>query len=145
MSWPTFAEAPEDHETATARRGALDGFIAEVIEDHTLEHMIDPDVVADATLVRITAQNPTGAAQLAESTLVCGSWQSEPGCRPQRNDQRKSSRYLQPQSERKRKITRGAERVELTRRRWCVAQQDRAAKSTHAGPNRCERRYGGMA
>lgn len=28
---------------ATACRGALDGFIAEVIEDHILEHMVDPD------------------------------------------------------------------------------------------------------
>jgi DNA-binding FrmR family transcriptional regulator len=27
---------------ATACRGALDGFIAEVIEDHVREHMIDP-------------------------------------------------------------------------------------------------------
>jgi DNA-binding FrmR family transcriptional regulator len=28
---------------ATACRGALDGFIAEVIEDHIREHMVDPD------------------------------------------------------------------------------------------------------
>jgi DNA-binding FrmR family transcriptional regulator len=28
---------------ATACRGALDGFIGEVIEDHIREHMIDPD------------------------------------------------------------------------------------------------------
>ena len=28
---------------ATACRGAMDGFIAEVIEDHILEHMVDPD------------------------------------------------------------------------------------------------------
>jgi FrmR/RcnR family transcriptional regulator, repressor of frmRAB operon len=28
---------------ATACRGALDGFIAEVIEDHIREHVIDPD------------------------------------------------------------------------------------------------------
>ena len=28
---------------ASACRGALDGFIAEVIEDHILEHMIDPN------------------------------------------------------------------------------------------------------
>jgi DNA-binding FrmR family transcriptional regulator len=28
---------------ATACRGAMDGFIAEVIEDHIREHMIDPD------------------------------------------------------------------------------------------------------
>jgi DNA-binding FrmR family transcriptional regulator len=27
---------------ATSSRGALDGFIAEVIEDHIREHMIDP-------------------------------------------------------------------------------------------------------
>ncbi len=27
---------------ATACRGALDGFIAEVIEDHILEHFVDP-------------------------------------------------------------------------------------------------------
>jgi DNA-binding FrmR family transcriptional regulator len=27
---------------ATAARGALDGFIAEVIEDHIREHMVDP-------------------------------------------------------------------------------------------------------
>jgi DNA-binding FrmR family transcriptional regulator len=29
---------------ATACRGALDGFIAEVIEDHILEHLIDPSM-----------------------------------------------------------------------------------------------------
>jgi DNA-binding FrmR family transcriptional regulator len=28
---------------ATACRGALDGFIAEVVEDHIREHVIDPD------------------------------------------------------------------------------------------------------
>lgn len=28
---------------ATACRGALDGFIGEIIEDHIREHMIDPD------------------------------------------------------------------------------------------------------
>jgi DNA-binding FrmR family transcriptional regulator len=33
---------------ATACRGALDGFIAEVIEDHIREHMVDPDVRRDA-------------------------------------------------------------------------------------------------
>jgi DNA-binding FrmR family transcriptional regulator len=32
---------------ASARRGALDGFIAEVIEDHILEHMIDPSMPRD--------------------------------------------------------------------------------------------------
>ncbi len=29
---------------ATACRGALEGFIAEVIEDHIREHMIDPEL-----------------------------------------------------------------------------------------------------
>jgi DNA-binding FrmR family transcriptional regulator len=33
---------------ATACRGALDGFIAEVIEDHIREHMIDPEVRRDS-------------------------------------------------------------------------------------------------
>ena len=28
---------------ATSCRGAMDGFIAEVIEDHILEHMVDPE------------------------------------------------------------------------------------------------------
>lgn len=32
---------------ATSCRGALDGFIAEVIEDHIREHMIDPDAARD--------------------------------------------------------------------------------------------------
>ena len=32
---------------ATACRGAMDGFIAEVIEDHILEHMIDPNAPKD--------------------------------------------------------------------------------------------------
>jgi DNA-binding FrmR family transcriptional regulator len=32
---------------ATACRGALDGFIAEVIEDHIREHMMDPDAERD--------------------------------------------------------------------------------------------------
>lgn len=32
---------------ATACRGALDGFIAEVIEDHIREHMVDPDAARD--------------------------------------------------------------------------------------------------
>jgi DNA-binding FrmR family transcriptional regulator len=31
---------------ATACRGALEGFIAEVIEDHVREHMIDPSAPA---------------------------------------------------------------------------------------------------
>jgi DNA-binding FrmR family transcriptional regulator len=33
---------------ATACRGALDGFIAEVIEDHIREHMIDPKAGRDS-------------------------------------------------------------------------------------------------
>jgi DNA-binding FrmR family transcriptional regulator len=33
---------------ATACRGALDGFIAEVIEDHIREHMLDPAAVRDS-------------------------------------------------------------------------------------------------
>jgi FrmR/RcnR family transcriptional regulator, repressor of frmRAB operon len=32
---------------ATACRGALDGFIAEVIEDHILEHLVDADAPRD--------------------------------------------------------------------------------------------------
>jgi len=32
---------------ATACRGALNGFIAEVIEDHIREHMIDPKAARD--------------------------------------------------------------------------------------------------
>lgn len=32
---------------ATSCRGALDGFIAEVIEDHIREHMIDPQADRD--------------------------------------------------------------------------------------------------
>ena len=32
---------------ATACRGALDGFIAEVIEDHIREHMVDPSAGQD--------------------------------------------------------------------------------------------------
>ena len=38
---------------ATACRGALDGFIAEVIEDHIREHMVDP--AAPATDPRVQA------------------------------------------------------------------------------------------
>lgn len=33
---------------ATACRGALDGFIAEVIEDHIREHMVDPKAGLDS-------------------------------------------------------------------------------------------------
>jgi len=32
---------------ATACRGAMDGFIGEVIEDHIREHMIDPSAARD--------------------------------------------------------------------------------------------------
>jgi DNA-binding FrmR family transcriptional regulator len=38
---------------ATACRGALDGFIAEVIEDHIREHMMDPHAERDDP--RVTA------------------------------------------------------------------------------------------
>ena len=34
---------------ATACRGALDGFIAEVIEDHIREHMVDPKAGRDSS------------------------------------------------------------------------------------------------
>jgi len=36
---------------ATACRGALDGFIAEVIEDHVREHMVDPREARDSPQV----------------------------------------------------------------------------------------------
>ena len=36
------AECARVLQQATACRGALDGFIAEVIEDHIREHMVDP-------------------------------------------------------------------------------------------------------
>jgi FrmR/RcnR family transcriptional regulator, repressor of frmRAB operon len=36
---------------ATACRGALDGFIAEVIEDHIREHMVDPQAGSEAPRV----------------------------------------------------------------------------------------------
>ena len=32
---------------ATSCRGAMDGFIAEVIEDHIREHMVDPSAPSD--------------------------------------------------------------------------------------------------
>lgn len=40
------ADCPRVLQQATACRGALDGFIAEVIEDHIRDAMVDPD--ADA-------------------------------------------------------------------------------------------------
>jgi DNA-binding FrmR family transcriptional regulator len=36
---------------ATSCRGALDGFIAEVIEDHIREHMVDPKAVRESPQV----------------------------------------------------------------------------------------------
>ncbi|HEX7851123.1 MAG TPA: metal/formaldehyde-sensitive transcriptional repressor [Sphingomonas sp.] len=41
------AECARVLQQATACRGALDGFIAEVIEDHIREHMVDPDASAN--------------------------------------------------------------------------------------------------
>jgi len=41
------AECARVLQQATSCRGALDGFIAEVIEDHIREHMIDPQAAAD--------------------------------------------------------------------------------------------------
>ena len=41
------AECARVLQQATACRGALDGFIAEVIEDHIREHMIDPTALND--------------------------------------------------------------------------------------------------
>jgi FrmR/RcnR family transcriptional regulator, repressor of frmRAB operon len=41
---------------ATSCRGALDGFIAEVIEDHIREHMIDPRAARDDARV-VAAEN----------------------------------------------------------------------------------------
>jgi DNA-binding FrmR family transcriptional regulator len=37
---------------ATACRGAMDGFIAEVIEDHVRDHMLDPSAPKDDPRVR---------------------------------------------------------------------------------------------
>jgi DNA-binding FrmR family transcriptional regulator len=37
---------------ATACRGAMDGFIAEVIEDHVRDHMVDPAAPKDDPRVR---------------------------------------------------------------------------------------------
>ncbi|MDQ2764339.1 MAG: metal/formaldehyde-sensitive transcriptional repressor [Pseudomonadota bacterium] len=41
------AECARVLQQATACRGALDGFIAEVIEDHIREHMVDQDAPRD--------------------------------------------------------------------------------------------------
>jgi DNA-binding FrmR family transcriptional regulator len=41
------ASCAEILQQATACRGALEGFIAEVIEDHILEHMVDPSLPRD--------------------------------------------------------------------------------------------------
>src|SRR2546422_575769 len=70
---------------------------------------------------------------------------------PRGNVERKSRRYaqpkcsLEPKSERKPKVNRGAERTELTLRGWCIAQQNRAPQSEYPGPNRRNRGHGGMA
>jgi FrmR/RcnR family transcriptional regulator, repressor of frmRAB operon len=37
---------------ATACRGALDGFIAEVIEDHIRDHMVNPDKSSESARVQ---------------------------------------------------------------------------------------------
>ena len=42
---------------ATSCRGALEGFIAEVIEDHIREHMIDPNMPKDDARVQ-AAEEP---------------------------------------------------------------------------------------
>lgn len=44
---------------ATSCRGAMDGFIAEVIEDHIREHMIDPAAGADDSR-RLAAEELVG-------------------------------------------------------------------------------------
>ena len=41
------AECARVLQQATSCRGAMDGFIAEVIEDHIREHMIDPKAPGD--------------------------------------------------------------------------------------------------
>ena len=41
------AECARVLQQATSCRGALDGFIAEVIEDHIREHMVDQDAPRD--------------------------------------------------------------------------------------------------
>jgi FrmR/RcnR family transcriptional regulator, repressor of frmRAB operon len=41
------AECARVLQQATACRGALEGFIAEVIEDHIREHMLDPNAPDD--------------------------------------------------------------------------------------------------
>ena len=57
------AECAAVLQQATACRGALDGFIAEVIEDHIREHMVDPhagredpQVLAAEKLIEIVHQ-----------------------------------------------------------------------------------------
>jgi DNA-binding FrmR family transcriptional regulator len=56
-------ECAEVLQRATSCRGALDGFIAEVIEDHIREHMVDPNagretaqVLAAEELIEIVHQ-----------------------------------------------------------------------------------------
>ena len=43
----TDQECADVLQQATSCRGALDGFIAEVIEDHIREHMVDPHATRD--------------------------------------------------------------------------------------------------
>ena len=49
---------------ATACRGALDGFIAEVIEDHIREHMVDPRESRDSPQVAAAEELEVNAADL---------------------------------------------------------------------------------
>ena len=46
------AECARVLQQATACRGALEGFIGEVIEDHIREHMVDPGAPRDDPKVR---------------------------------------------------------------------------------------------
>ena len=41
------ADCADVLQRATACRGAMDGFIAEIIEDHIREHMLDPAAPSD--------------------------------------------------------------------------------------------------
>jgi FrmR/RcnR family transcriptional regulator, repressor of frmRAB operon len=49
-------ECAEVLQRATSCRGALDGFIAEVIEDHIREHMVDPKAGRDDPRVAAAEQ-----------------------------------------------------------------------------------------
>ena len=48
--------APGVLQQATSCRGALDGFIAEVIEDHIREHMVDPPRASGTTRASLAAE-----------------------------------------------------------------------------------------